>query len=54
MRGSANQALSRASGMLTVLEKISSIGRIGERFVGLAGYIVNVYGVELAPGPSPW
>lgn len=53
LRSSVGQALSKASALLTVLEKVSTIGRIGERAIGLAGYLVNVYGVELSPGPSP-
>ncbi|MFH1744129.1 MAG: IPT/TIG domain-containing protein, partial [bacterium] len=45
--------LSRANGLLAFLDKLSSVGRIGERLLGLLGYIVNPLDLEIAEGPSP-
>ncbi len=53
LRETVELALGRAVKFLTALEKASSIGRIAERALGLSGYIVASYGLELANGPSP-
>lgn len=37
---------------LKVLNKISSLGRIGERLVGLSGYLINPLDREFSPGPT--
>ena len=38
--------------LLGALDKISSFGRIIERGLALCGKIINVYGAEIAQGPT--
>ncbi len=47
------KALERADKLLFVLDKISSLGRIGERMLALDGYIANPYDFEIVAGPTP-
>ncbi len=47
------KTLTGAGALLESLSKISTLGRIGERVAGEMGYLINVYGMELTPGPSP-
>lgn len=39
--------------LLLILDKVSSTGRIIERLMGLWGKMMNPYGLEIVPGPSP-
>ncbi|MCB2154182.1 right-handed parallel beta-helix repeat-containing protein [bacterium] len=53
LQGTLKKALGKAVPLLTILEKISSIGRVGERIVGLMGYIVSPLDLEIVQGPTP-
>lgn len=53
LQGSLQEALGRALPLLKVLSKISYIGKIGERIVGLMGYIINPLGLSIDYGPTP-
>ena len=48
-----SKMLSKINPLLEVLSRVSSAGRILERMLGLSGYMVNPYGLEMIPGPSP-
>lgn len=45
--------INKANTLLLILDKASSLGRIIERLMGLWGYMMNPYGREIVPGPSP-
>ncbi|MCK5804117.1 MAG: IPT/TIG domain-containing protein, partial [Lentisphaeria bacterium] len=49
----AAKALTGAGAILEALSTLSTLGRIGERVSGEMGYLINVYGLEMSPGPSP-
>lgn len=53
LQGAFKSVLGKSLPLLDLLAKISSVGRIGERIVGLMGYIINPLGLEIALGPTP-
>jgi TolB protein len=53
LQGQLQKALGKAVPLLEKLYYISCAGRIGERIVGLMGYIVNPLQLEIVYGPTP-
>lgn len=53
LQGTFKAVVEAGSATLTVLSKLSSLGRAAERVVGLTGHVINPLGWELSPGPSP-
>jgi len=53
LQGTLQKALGKAVPLLEILYKVSLIGKIGERIVGLRGYIVSPLDLEIVYGPTP-
>ena len=47
------RCVANSNALLKFLGKASAGGRVAERFLGLMGHLINVYEMELSPGPSP-